>query len=218
MRPIWVEFPTDKLVFSEEDQFLLGGDLLIKPITQAGQTNTQVYLPGNQPWYSLDLTVPKKYLGPGVVSISSPLEAGIPVLQRGGSIIPKKERQRRSTSQMLNDPLTLVVALDTNQQAKGELYLDDGHTFDYKNGKFLRRKFSFSDNKLTSVAIGTETFSTTQTVERVVVFGFHKRPSKVEIQTGSTKRELVFVYEGEKLIAKKPDVLITQDWNIVITV
>ena len=38
--------------------------------------------------------------------------AQIPVFLRGGSIIPKKMRVRRSSSLMANDPYTLVVALD----------------------------------------------------------------------------------------------------------
>ena len=35
--------------------------------------------------------------------------------QRGGSIIPKKMRVRRSSTAMANDPYTLVVALDIGQ-------------------------------------------------------------------------------------------------------
>ena len=38
----------------------------------------------------------------------------IPVFQRGGSIVPYKFRIRRSSSQMDNDPFTLVIALDKN--------------------------------------------------------------------------------------------------------
>ena len=38
----------------------------------------------------------------------------IPVYQRGGTIIPKKERIRRSSSLTHNDPYTLIVALDKN--------------------------------------------------------------------------------------------------------
>ena len=34
-------------------------------------------------------------------------------------------------------------------EAKGQLYVDDGHTFDYKKGLFLLRKFIFSKNTLT---------------------------------------------------------------------
>ena len=40
--------------------------------------------------------------------------------QRGGSIIPKKMRVRRSSTAMANDPYTLVVALDTPKSAAGK--------------------------------------------------------------------------------------------------
>ena len=36
----------------------------------------------------------------------------IPVFQKGGAIIPQKNRIRRSSSLMKYDPYTLVVALD----------------------------------------------------------------------------------------------------------
>lgn len=36
------------------------------------------------------------------------MESGIPVYQRAGTIIPKKLRHRRSSTQMQNDPYTLV--------------------------------------------------------------------------------------------------------------
>jgi len=38
----------------------------------------------------------------------------MPVFQRGGSIIPYKFRFRRSSTQMADDPFTLLVALDKN--------------------------------------------------------------------------------------------------------
>lgn len=36
----------------------------------------------------------------------------IPVFQRGGSIIPRKMRIRRSSALMVHDPFTLIVCLD----------------------------------------------------------------------------------------------------------
>ena len=48
------------------------------------------------------------------------------VYQRGGTIIPKKERVRRSSALMRHDPYTLVVALDRAGRATGTLYIDDG--------------------------------------------------------------------------------------------
>ena len=36
----------------------------------------------------------------------------IPAYQKGGTILPKKERVRRSTQVMKHDPITLVIAPD----------------------------------------------------------------------------------------------------------
>ena len=49
----------------------------------------------------------------------------IPYFIRGGSIIPKRERVRRSSSLCRMDPYTLVVALDLSDYAEGRLYRDD---------------------------------------------------------------------------------------------
>ncbi len=77
--------------------------------------------------------------------------ATVPVFQRGGSIIPYKFRLRRSTKQMANDPFTLIIALDNNGYAKGELYFDDSISYDYREKKeFVYREFEFKNSILKS--------------------------------------------------------------------
>lgn len=48
MRPMFMEFPDDEQLFATEDQFMLGGGIMVKPVTKEGATDTQVYFPGNQ--------------------------------------------------------------------------------------------------------------------------------------------------------------------------
>ena len=36
---------------------------------------------------------------------------------------------------MSHDPYTLVIALDQSGNANGEIYIDDGKSFNYKTGK-----------------------------------------------------------------------------------
>ncbi|CAF4401764.1 unnamed protein product, partial [Rotaria magnacalcarata] len=63
-----------------------------------------------------------------------------PVYQRGGAIIPQRLRKRRAAMLAIHDPITLVVALDRNNEAVGELYLDDGQTYDYRQKhQFIHR-------------------------------------------------------------------------------
>lgn len=65
-----------------------------------------VYFPGNEAWY--DVKSGAVFPGGKEVEIPVSLDSGIPVYQRAGSIIPKKLRHRRSSTQMQNDPYTLV--------------------------------------------------------------------------------------------------------------
>jgi alpha 1,3-glucosidase len=41
---------------------------------------------------------------------------------------------------MSNDPFTLVVALDGNGKAVGDLYIDDGRSFAFAKGQYLHRR------------------------------------------------------------------------------
>ncbi len=63
----------------------------------------------------------------------------IPVFYRGGAIVPRRERPRRSTQTQARDPFTLVVACDPMFKAEGDLYLDDGHSFAFKRGQYVHR-------------------------------------------------------------------------------
>uniref|UniRef100_A0A8C5X8Y5 Glycoside hydrolase family 31 N-terminal domain-containing protein n=1 Tax=Malurus cyaneus samueli TaxID=2593467 RepID=A0A8C5X8Y5_9PASS len=75
----------------------------------------------------------------------------IPVFQRGGTVIPLKTTAGKSTEWMTDISYELHVALDTEACAIGELYVDDGHSFQYLHKKqFLYRKFTFCKNILSS--------------------------------------------------------------------
>jgi len=64
-----------------------------------------VYLPGKESWYNLRNGL--SYAG-GVTHKLEVLEDSIPSFQRAGTIVPRKDRFRRSSTQMVNDPYTLV--------------------------------------------------------------------------------------------------------------
>jgi alpha 1,3-glucosidase len=41
---------------------------------------------------------------------------------------------------MARDPFMLVIALDADGSARGDLYLDDGHSFAFVKGHYLHRQ------------------------------------------------------------------------------
>jgi alpha-glucosidase len=62
----------------------------------------------------------------------------LPVYVRGGSILPMQP-VTQSTEEIPQGPLELRVYPGDN--CRGSLYLDDGHTFRYQHGEFLRQEF-----------------------------------------------------------------------------
>jgi len=148
IRPLWVEFPKDVQTFSIEDQFLLAPSLLVKPVTKPSQRTLTVYFPQNSVWYE---TVTGEMYGGGmeINNINAPLER-LPVFQRGGSIIPRRERMRRSSQLTHNDPFTLVITLDPHGSSDGWLYLDDGHSLSFRDGAFILRRFHMSPSSPSS--------------------------------------------------------------------
>lgn len=72
-----------------------------------GVKSTTVYLPGGQSWY--DLRNGAAYRG-GVSHKLEVTQESIPAFQKAGTIVPRKDRFRRSSTQMVNDPYTLVCS------------------------------------------------------------------------------------------------------------
>jgi alpha-glucosidase len=68
------------------------------------------------------------------------------VYVRGGSILPIAPLTQ-STAEVPNGPLTLRVfplasAPNSSEACAGEVYTDDGHSFDFRNGAFARIRFT----------------------------------------------------------------------------
>ncbi|GAA5935275.1 hypothetical protein JCM10213_003991 [Rhodosporidiobolus nylandii] len=144
MRPQYVVFPNDPKGFALGDQFYLGSSgLLVKPVAEEGATSQDVYISDDQPYYHY-LTHEVFFgasHGGATVKVPAPIES-IPVLQRGGHILPRRDLVRRSSILAWKDPITLVAAVNlSGTTATGSLYLDDGESFDNQKGDFVYREF-----------------------------------------------------------------------------
>ncbi|KAM4586158.1 neutral alpha-glucosidase AB isoform 5-T5 [Fundulus diaphanus] len=216
MRPLWVEYPQDPATFALDDEFLLGRDLLVHPVTEEGARGVTAYLPGKEEvWF--DIHTFQKHNGGQNLYIPVTMSS-IPVFQRGGSIIPRKLRVRRSSACMEHDPYTLYVALNNQRTAEGELYIDDGHTFNYEKKEFIHRRFSFSNNVLSSVDLepGAQ-FTTKSWVERIIILGASK-PSSITLKTADGVNQLEFDFDASMsvLTIRKPGMNAGADWTVTL--
>ncbi|XP_069861985.1 neutral alpha-glucosidase C isoform X3 [Dipodomys merriami] len=112
----------------------------------------------------------------------------------------------------------IPVALDTGS-AMGELYLDDGHSFQYLQQKqFLHRKFSFCSSVLTNRCADEKGhYPSKFVVEQILVLGFRKKPSSVITHSSDGKDQPVaFTYCARTctLSLEKLSLNIDADWEV----
>jgi alpha 1,3-glucosidase len=224
IRPLIMEFPTEPAFAAEQNSFLVGDAVLVCPVLGKDITSVACPLPTSSNWYDYYTGRPLS----GTPTLEAPLNH-VPVLLRGGRIIPTRQRLRRSSAATYNDPFTLYVALgDRVPTATGEVYLDDYHSFDYQQGAFQLRAFKFEGDRLSCDAVSTaipqnKVFTSSVKVERVIVYGAPKGVKKVTLayrgasaQAGdvSLRRQVDFAYLGEALVVRKVDASVVMDWDL----
>jgi alpha-D-xyloside xylohydrolase len=85
MRPLFLEFPDDPEAWRVEDAFLLGPDLLVAPVTEAGARERAVALPAGARW--TDAWTGEEHGGGRTVTVAAPIER-IPLFLRDDARLP----------------------------------------------------------------------------------------------------------------------------------
>jgi len=146
--------------------------------------------------------------------VAAPYEK-VPVFQRGGSIVPKRERIRRSAALMHDDPITLVVAPDRQGMARGTLYLDDGKSFDYQQGSKLYIEITWDNGRLESKLIESG-METPVWLEKVLVLGAKpgSGPAKVSSSGEETHADTLYDFSTKVMSIRKPGVNMGKAWVV----
>ncbi|KAI7830303.1 glycosyl hydrolases family 31-domain-containing protein [Gamsiella multidivaricata] len=222
IRPMFTEFPEDETVFAMDDQYMVGDALLVKPVTKPGITRSSVYFAGNEKWFDIkDYSVEQ---GPGIKEVASPSDK-IAVYQRAGTIVPKRERPRRSSKAMEHDPFTLVIALDNRGEASGRIYLDDGESFHYEQGDYILHEFRVSQGVLSSHDLRTESKVKVSEyvqrigalrIERLVFLGSKIALTKVNVGDRSLQVDCTHAPNGGGHVCtvKEPQVAIGESFSL----
>jgi alpha-glucosidase len=139
MRPVFLEFPQSLAKPGDsEGQFLFGANLLIAPpTTWESPAPYKITLPAPG-WY--DYWTGKRLAD--AVHMEKPQLDRLPVYVRPGSIIPKQPLVQ-STMQIPIGPLHLEVY--PGPDCRGSIYLDDGTSFAFQRGEFMRQDYSCAE-------------------------------------------------------------------------
>ena len=204
------------------EQFMLGPHLLVQPITSIKASQTNVYLPadtedGHTTWFDLH-TGEAHSSTPGARVIEVALHSDhVPAFLRAGSVLPKRERLRRSSRGTHIDPFTLVVAPDGGGHAAGELFLDryDG----YDDESEFTAKFTFAANVL-RCAVAARTRrppAASSPIERIVFWG-QPAPREVLVRTASGKAvpgvQATYDEAARTITVRQPKVTVGEVWSV----
>lgn len=117
--------------------------------------------------------------------------------------------------------------MNESLRAEGELYVDDGKSFEFEKGAYMHRHFLFADGKLVSSdkalpSLGTR-FTSDCVIERIVLLGLPHGSKSALIEPGNHKVDIELgpIRLGGKqsstaLTIRKPNIQVRDDWTIHI--
>jgi alpha-glucosidase/alpha-D-xyloside xylohydrolase len=176
VRALWLHYPDDPAAVARGDEYLFGRDILVAPVVEKGATQRSVYLPRGL-WY--DFWTKERIEGGREIARKVDLET-MPLYVRAGAVVPMGP-VKQYTAEKVEEPLT--IAIHPGADGLFALYEDDGATFDFEKGEFMRVQLAWSDRQRRlrmSLAKGSKMLPPA------------KRTIVVEIVGEKTRREVSF--------------------------
>jgi alpha-glucosidase len=227
VRPIFLEFPevmaSGAPGFENLDtEFLLGPDLLIapQPFAEMVEDYSVSYPSGD--WFDFwtGSKVPANPTPPTITQIANagpdatfPLPARIhpaldtlPVYVRGGTILPLQPLIQ-STDEIPNGPLELRVYPGSG--CAGSIYLDDGHTFQYRQGGYLRQAFtclSASNSVSVQFAARQGNYKPWWNQMEIVIYGWPNPRGEARLSTAAPPLKTTYDQSAHALHILVPDI------------
>ena len=138
IRALWLHYAGDPAAVSRGDEYLYGRDILVAPVVEKGATSRLVYLPHGV-WY--DFWTRERLEGGREITRQVDLET-TPVYIRAGAVIPMGPL-KQYTGEKVEGPLEVWV--HPGADGAFSLYEDDGTSFDYRKGEFMRVNMAWND-------------------------------------------------------------------------
>ena len=141
MRALVMDFNGDSEAVKQPYEYMFGKAFLVAPMTEAGKTQRDVYLPKSTDWF--DFWTGQRIKGGQTVKADAPLDR-IPLFIKAGSIVPMGPIVQ-SSGEKTADALEIRVF----DGADGEftLYEDEGDNYNYEKGNYAVISFSWNEAK-----------------------------------------------------------------------
>ncbi|PNY25265.1 alpha/beta-glucosidase agdC [Tolypocladium capitatum] len=164
--PVFYLYPQDKATWALELQYFYGPGLLVAPVTDQGSTQVQIYLP-NGLFYDYFSHQPIAGEAANHTIMGQDITM-IPLIIRGGVILPARANSTMTVSALRNQDFELLIPVDENGKAEGELYMDDGESLDV-GGNFSLIHFAYAGGVLSYN--GTYNYNNPPTVSKITLVG-----------------------------------------------
>ncbi|MEK4175036.1 glycoside hydrolase family 31 protein [Aeribacillus sp. FSL K6-8210] len=184
MRPLFFEYPDDENTYNLYDEFLVGANVLIAPIMTPSTTRRVAYFPkGN--W--VDYWTGEVLEGGQYHLISADLET-LPIFIKQGSAIALGDVKR--STEMPDEHRTVHIYKANGGKATYVLYDDDGQTFSYEKGDYLRMyiEVEYGEN---SVHIVTKSEGTYQPSWKLS-FAIHHATEQTKVTIDGNEQNAIF--------------------------
>lgn len=145
--PTFYLYPDNKDTWALENQFFYGPGVLVAPILDQGATSVDAYLPEGifYDWYTHEPVCGEN----GAYTFSDYNTTTIPLLVRSGVILPLRASSANTTTALRERDFEILIPVDADGKAEGELYFDDGESTDPDaNGGVSWITFSYEDGEL----------------------------------------------------------------------
>ncbi|HNW49806.1 MAG TPA: glycoside hydrolase family 31 protein [Prolixibacteraceae bacterium] len=196
MRPLVMDFNGDAQAVNQPYEYLFGKAFLVAPITEAGTTQREVYLPKTTDWF--DFWTGKPVAGGQTVQASAPLDQ-IPLFIKAGSIVPLGPVIQYSGEKTTND---LEIRIYEGANGEFTLYEDEGDNYNYEKGRFSTIRFSWDNTrKVLTIASREGSFPGMLSERKFRIAWINSKTDK-----GMEKSETadkVISYSGEKVEIKQ---------------
>ena len=189
MRPMVYDFPDDPATHTMYDQFMLGPDIMVAPVYLPSAAARPVYFPRGR-WANLETGQIIESMGEHIL-VGCPLDQ-IPVYLREGAILPWGREMS-----YVGQRGQAIESIDVfpSSGASGNIfsiYVDDGETLDYKDGKFGFVDISYSAREpgglRLTITSRDECYPCTMDVGVIHILGMSATPGRVLLNEAPLSR------------------------------